>query len=137
MRSPVCSQNFQFLVKIEGGFDKSKEKAGQKFGQQNSDIACCENLILRRKIFILENLIMPKVVKGGPLGLFENLICCKSKKLKGDLKYSEKKSNKAKKSKWGPFSLVQFYKCTKRFLTEAGTRTRDCWVPANPIGRSS
>ena len=29
--------------------------------------------------------------------------------------------------------FVLFCKCTKKFLAEAGTRTRDRWVPAKPI----
>ena len=30
-------------------------------------------------------------------------------------------------------SLVRFCKCTKQFAAEAGTRTRDRWVPVEPI----
>ena len=63
---------------------------------------------------------MPKIVKGGPFGLFPDPFSCKkSKKMKegpfGDIsKFWEKKSHSAeKKSKGGLFSLVRF--CRLRY----------------------
>ena len=45
------------------------------------------------------------------------------------LKFS--KSLSAKKIKGGPFS--RFCDCTRKFLAEAGTQTRDRWVPPKVI----
>ena len=48
-------------------------------------------------------------------------------------KTKNKKSHKPKKSKGVRFGLVRFCKCKKKFLDEAGTRTRDRWIPPKPI----
>ena len=82
-------------------------------------------------MIILKNLSMPKIGRGEPFGLFENPICCKkSTKIEGgpfeDIKSSRKKSHKVKKSKGILF-------CTKKCLAEAGTRTRNHWVPLNRL----
>ena len=46
------------------------------------------------------------------------------------LKNLDKTSHSAENNwKRAPFSLVRFCKCTKKFLAEAVTRTRDHWVP--------
>ena len=70
-----------------------------------SDIACWEYMNLRQKIIILKNLTMPKIVKGGPFGLFKTPICCKTfLKLMGSLatlKNFHKKSHKSEKKTKG------------------------------------
>ena len=43
--------------------------------------------------------------------------------------YKTKKSRKTEKNRKG---IVRFRKCTKKFLTEAATRTRLCYVSINP-----
>ena len=45
-----------------------------------------------------------------------------------DKKIEKKVAQCRKKVERGPFSLVQFRKCTKKSLAKAGTRTRDRWV---------
>ena len=79
--------------KIEGGFNENKlekssiEKTPDFFKKkQNSDKACwaSENLILRRKLFLLKNLTMPKTVKGGPLKVFNIHAVAKFQKIEGE-----------------------------------------------------
>ena len=63
-------------------------------------------------------------------------VCCKKFEVEafGDKKISKKKSHSAeKKSTGGPFTLVRFRKCMKKFLAQAGTRTRNRWVLSQPI----
>ena len=62
-------------------------------------------------VFSNSNLLQTiKKLKGAPLETFKNF---------------QKESHKAEKSEGGPFRLVRFCKCTKKFLAEAGNRTRD------------
>ena len=81
----------------------------------------------KRKVF--------KIVKGA-LDFLKIQFVAKYQKTEGGLFQGnfEKKSHSAgKNSKRGPFSLVRFRKCSKKFLANAGTRTRDRWVPRKPI----
>ena len=73
---------------------------------------------------------MFQIVKGEPFGFLKIQSVAKyQQNRRGDplvqSKYSKKVSVPKKKGKGGPFSLVLFYKCTKKFLAEAGTRTCD------------
>ena len=74
----------------------------------------------KRKMRILNSLIVPKNVKGGPLGFFNIHPVAKYQKTEGgpfgDIKKIRKKSHKAekgrgkshsgKKWKWGPFWVL-------------------------------
>ena len=72
LRSPLCSQNVSFLVKIKGGgFDENKLEKSRiektlifetKIGY---NVLGCRKPNLRQKLFILKNLTMPKTVKGA------------------------------------------------------------------------
>ena len=69
---------------------------------------------------------MPKDVKGDILGFLKFQFVAKYQKIEegrfGDTKIFRKKIER------GPFRLVRFRKCTKKFLAEAGSRTCDRWV---------
>ena len=96
----VCSQNDLFLVIIEGGIDEGKLK------EQNSDLPCWENLILRRKWLFWKISLNRKLWKGD-LWVFWESTCWKipKKYWKGTFgnneKFFEEKSYKDEKIKSG------------------------------------
>ena len=92
---------------------------------------------LKPRIIIFKNLTMPKIGKGGPLGYLKIKFVAKYPIRLDIKKFSTKfQSRKKIERPLKNIPLVKFCKCTKTFLAEAGTRTRDHWVPPKPIGRS-
>ena len=71
---------------------------------------------------------MPRIVKRGVPGFLKIQFVAISQKNGGEPSWRHQETFEVifqEKSKGGPFSLVWFCKCTKAFLAEAGTRTRD------------
>ena len=82
---------------------------------------------------ILNSLIVPKYLKGETLWAFWHFSLLQNIKKTSrwkpfEGKKMEKSHSAEKKLKRGPFSLVRFRKCSKRFLAKARTRTCDRWV---------
>ena len=90
------------------------------------------NIRKKTRMRILNSLIVPKYLKGGPFGLFGTLVCSKiSKKnlkvgpFEGKKNWEKSRTVPKKNWKGGP-------KMIEKFLVKARTRTRDSWVHREP-----